>query len=431
VAGWLDGLLFVQGLLLVGLAIFLLARGARGASTVLLAMAIGGPGLIMAAHGGFPLAGGYPPFYFTAFQLTYGTLMCATLAFAIAYPARVLHAKAAWRVAWAFIPIAVTLAALVVATPLVMNADLSPATPMLNVVSFIIPAAYLLGAIALGAKWARAAPGPHKGQFLFVLLAYLFFNIHDGVGILAHATTNLFRDAYPAVPTALTFLYAACVVAGVSVAGVSVRRMLTRPREETREDRFLVLGVVAFIPISVLQILVAVAGHHVNGVTTHLLIDGLILPILGYGVLKYQILDVDLKVKWGIRSGTLAGAGLVILLVVQQLIEQHVGSVFGAVGGAVVAGVALFALTPLQRAAERVSERAMPRVQESAAYLSFRRMEIYRAALEGILRDGTVDRREAAVLAGLREELGLTLADHEALEGDIRRRLAPPVAVAA
>lgn len=101
---------------------------------------------------------------------------------------------------------------------------------------------------------------------------------------------------------------------------------------------------------------------------------------------------------------------------------ETTGSTYLGIGGA---ALLVFAFGPLQRLAERFSERAVPVAGGADAYVEYRRLRIYHAALEGALKDGRVDAWEADALAALRRELRITEQEHALIEGEIRRAVAP------
>lgn len=141
--------------------------------------------------------------------------------------------------------------------------------------------------------------------------------------------------------------------------------------------------------------------------------------LLAYGLLRYQLLDIDLKVKWTIRQSTLVAFFLAAFFIVSELTAMWLSDQVGSVVGILVAGGLLFALAPLQRVAERVSDKAMPHVQDSEAYRGKRAREIYHAAVESALVDGTVTDRERDVLASLVEQLGLKPTEARAIEREL------------
>lgn len=159
-------------------------------------------------------------------------------------------------------------------------------------------------------------------------------------------------------------------------------------------------------------------------------VDGIIglvfVGLLTYTLLRYRVFGIDLKVKLTIRRGTLAGVFLATFFIVAQVAEAFAATYIGGFGwvlGAVAAGLLLFALNPLQRWSERLANVALPHVHESEEYARFRRLELYKAALEEMLADGTLSPKDQRVLAGLRKKL--TIADSVAanLERDVRAML--------
>lgn len=129
--------------------------------------------------------------------------------------------------------------------------------------------------------------------------------------------------------------------------------------------------------------------------------------LLAYGIFKSQLFDIDLKVKVTLRRGTVAAAFVAVFFIVSELAQTLLSDQMGPIAGVVAAGALVFALAPLQRAAERISDAAMPRVQDTAEYRVVRKREVYRAAVEGALEDGAVSNRERAMLARLADQLGL------------------------
>ncbi|HVL49720.1 MAG TPA: hypothetical protein VM889_14280 [Candidatus Thermoplasmatota archaeon] len=346
-------------------------------------------------------------------------LGCLGFAFAAAYPHRVLTTRRRWFVAWSFTPALAFLIA-VVAWPGLMVRESGFATPSAMEVTFLVTGvSYAFMLAVFLPRWVRQPDGPMRAQFSFVLLALAFWALHDGLsGVHALASHEIDRP----IALANAVVHAAGVFLALAVVGHSARRVLSRAHAP--EDRAMLVAFGLTAPFAALQFL----DLPYPMMRVHLAVDVLVLPILAYGAVRYQILDVDIAVKRGIKRGTLGAVALAILLVVQQMIEQYVGSEQGVVVGGLVAGLAIFAATPLQRAAERLSERAMPNVSATESYLNFRRLELYRVALEGILADGVVETTEVRVLKGLREELGVSMEEHNLLERQLREKAARAVA---
>ncbi|MBI4394016.1 MAG: hypothetical protein HY556_09515 [Euryarchaeota archaeon] len=147
---------------------------------------------------------------------------------------------------------------------------------------------------------------------------------------------------------------------------------------------------------------------------------GLLLDVfLAYGMLRTQLFDVDVRIKWTIKQSTVAAAFIAVFFIASEAAQQFFASSLGSYAGIVAAGLLVFAIAPLQRAADKVADAAMPRVNDTSEYLSFRKLEVYRAALEGAVADGVVTEREREILSRLRDKLGITDRDAAAMESDV------------
>ncbi len=125
--------------------------------------------------------------------------------------------------------------------------------------------------------------------------------------------------------------------------------------------------------------------------------------LLGFGLLKYQVFDIDVKLRFVIKQSTLVGVATVVFLVLGELLENVVQDVAGqAISLATAVGLA-FVVKPVRTLADRLAHRAVP-----AKDLDAQRLLVYRAALEGAWEDGGVDLDESRMLARLRSQLGLS-----------------------
>lgn len=149
----------------------------------------------------------------------------------------------------------------------------------------------------------------------------------------------------------------------------------------------------------------------------------LYVGLLAYALLRWELFDFDVKLKWSIRKGTLAGIFVAMFFIVNQLVEVFAGQAFGAVAGAIAAGLLLFALRPLERLSHRVADAAMPGVHATAEYAAFRKLEVYQAALEAAL-EGGISPKERRTLDALRTKLGIAEGDAALVERDAKTTLA-------
>jgi hypothetical protein len=142
------------------------------------------------------------------------------------------------------------------------------------------------------------------------------------------------------------------------------------------------------------------------------------LPLLVYGIAKTHLFDIDLKIKWTLRRGTLVGIFVATFFVAAQLIQNYTSASFGWSGGAVAAGLLLFALQPLQKAVDRMADRAMPGVQGSSDYEAFRKLSVYRAAVESAYEVGGVSEKERSILERMRRKLDIAARDARRIEAE-------------
>lgn len=148
--------------------------------------------------------------------------------------------------------------------------------------------------------------------------------------------------------------------------------------------------------------------------------------VLGWALLRWSLFGAELKVKWTIRRGTVAAVFLGVFFVVAQIAQAWLTRGQNWFAGAAAAGLLLFALSPLQNAAQRVADRALPGVAPTPEYAVYRKLELYRAAVESALESGGIDARERSMLDRLCAKLGVAPADARVVESDVTARLAAP-----
>lgn len=146
------------------------------------------------------------------------------------------------------------------------------------------------------------------------------------------------------------------------------------------------------------------------------------VSMIFYAILRYQLFDLNTRIRIGVRYGTLATIFFFVFFTVQELVKDVWGQAFGYFTGLLLAGALIFLFTPLQGFIEKFAHKLVP-AATSESYERYRAMEIYRAALEGALADKIVNPTELSTLKNLRSTLGITEADHMLLERDIRARL--------
>ncbi len=134
----------------------------------------------------------------------------------------------------------------------------------------------------------------------------------------------------------------------------------------------------------------------------------LAVPLIAYGILRTQLFDIDLRIRWTIKQSTLAAAVIAIVYVLSEGASRLLSNELGNIAGLLAAAVVVFFLAPLQRFAEHVSRAAMPNTNDTPEYAVFRKLQVYEAAVGdalpgGISPEGT---RAAAQAAGLARDFG-------------------------
>ncbi len=144
------------------------------------------------------------------------------------------------------------------------------------------------------------------------------------------------------------------------------------------------------------------------------------VPLIAYGILRTQLFDIDLKIRWTIKQSTLAGVFVAIMFIISEGAAQFLEAELGNVAGLLAAAVVMFFLAPLQRFAERVAAVAMPNTKNTPEYASFRKMQVYEAAVAEAQLEGGISPKERSLLVLLRDSLGISESDAVAIEGELQ-----------
>ncbi len=140
--------------------------------------------------------------------------------------------------------------------------------------------------------------------------------------------------------------------------------------------------------------------------------------LLAYAVLRFQLFDIDLKVKFVLQQSTVGALIVGGFIVGSEVLESFV-PVSGTVLNIIVAVAILIVLRPMQRLALSITDGLMRNVQNTPEYLETRRLEVYRAALEGAFKDGLITEKERSILDHLRDSLGISQVEAVALEKEL------------
>jgi hypothetical protein len=291
---------------------------------------------------------------------------------------------------------------------------------------------HLLGGVAAFLavwEWSRSAPGPARSSFYLVGLAFALNAVYDAAaaitattpGALPTAELTGYRWATQAIT--LTILSAAPVL---FAAVILARRALGANDESRRQAR----SFLAVLPLPAVTVLLVVALGMLGAETVRMerLTVGvwrLAMPLLvSYALVKFQLFDIDLRMKVALRSGTVAGAFVATFFVISESAAQYFGTWAGNVWiGLAAAGLLVFALHPIARLGDRIAHRAFPGVRDTATWRQERREELYRSAVEFALMDGTITIHEHRRLGRMAERLGLSETEALRVQREVERAL--------
>jgi len=144
------------------------------------------------------------------------------------------------------------------------------------------------------------------------------------------------------------------------------------------------------------------------------------VSLMAYAVAYYSVLEIDLVVKRTIKRSTVAAILFALFFVVSEGSAAILSQQMGTLLGLLVTGLLLFFLAPLQRLGDHMADTAMPAAQDTPEYRSFRRLQIYGAAVEDAVRNGGLSGARRLALDRLRQELDLD----QTLAAEIEERLA-------
>ncbi len=134
----------------------------------------------------------------------------------------------------------------------------------------------------------------------------------------------------------------------------------------------------------------------------------LTLPILvSYALLRYDLFDIDHKVKAAVKHGTIIGAPVSVFFAVSEIAEALVQNQVSALYGAVAAIAISIAFKPLERVAHRLAARVFPRVRPFDSLSRPERLVLFEEQLRLAQQDGNVSPKEQRMLELLSQRLGL------------------------
>lgn len=291
-----------------------------------------------------------------------------------------------------------------------------------DVVALSIPWVYLLFLRTIDAPLARPLRVRGVGPILTLVAlvapaAFFVWKPHFQTGVVRSSFAPYDVVAGPGF-TELLYVGAAAGFVGLAIALSAFFASAAGTQKRRQAKAYVVAFGVRDVgwALTVAAFVVRIPG---SGTYIPATVIALYALVLAYGILKTQLFDIDLKLKWTVRQSTVAAAFIAVFFIVSEGAQVAFQSSLGPIVGLVAAGALVFVLAPLQRLGERVSDAAMPGVGGDSQYLAFRKLEVYKGALEEMLADGTLSEKDRTVLAGLRRRLGIGEDAARAIERDV------------
>lgn len=126
-----------------------------------------------------------------------------------------------------------------------------------------------------------------------------------------------------------------------------------------------------------------------------------------YALVRHRLFDIDVQLKRGIVQSTIVLTFLALFFSVSKIAENYFSENESLLVGGVTAGLALLALSPLEKLGRRVADMLMPHAAPVAKMPEPQRIELFREQTRLIWSDGMMGRKERLVLDQLRDRLGI------------------------
>lgn len=266
--------------------------------------------------------------------------------------------------------------------------------------------------------YAKTTGGPQRLSHFLVGLGFLVNALFDGVTRLSTLEAVLSDLAgFPMAPWgwAAVFLPALSLVpALIALAYMSWHRFEHRAQERTLERRAYLLAGLALVAGG-LPLLVPSANLFTSPVYVLLLaLMRLALPVaVTYGLLRYSLFDIDIRVRKGIGYALMASAFGAVYFLASEMLEGRVGDRFGNYAGLGAAALLTLVSIPLSRVTQAIARLIMPGVQPPEMSDAAR---LYASQFSMLNEDGYLTTKERRCLDQLRERLGLSLQQAQRLE---------------
>jgi len=142
----------------------------------------------------------------------------------------------------------------------------------------------------------------------------------------------------------------------------------------------------------------------------------LYIPIVTYGILKVQLLDIEVRLQSTVRNTVLASTFIAVYYLISEGVNNLISNQLGEIIGFLVCAVLAIFLAPLNRWADRFAEKLVNADTDSPDYVANRGLQIYSAAVEEALAYGEINAGQIALLDRLKQSLQISDDDATRVE---------------
>lgn len=272
-------------------------------------------------------------------------------------------------------------------------------------------------AYALPIKFLKPLTTP-KGRYTLYIIGFLvtslFMWVHSGLNSeIAESDMKIDMLLYKA----MVVMFIAIFV--ISLAGVKMAK--TKLAKEKALAFVLAFG---FRDLAWAVVLLSVVTGWVEKAPN--LIDQLYvgptliyIPIIVYGILKLQMLDIEIRLKSTVKNSVRAGIFVALFYVISEGADTLVSSQIGGLIGFAASALLTLFLTPLQSWADRFSSSMVSTDINNVDYADTRSLQMYSAAVEETLAYGEITKGHISLLDRLKESLQVSQEDATRLELDL------------
>lgn len=294
--------------------------------------------------------------------------------------------------------------------------------PLFILTALRLPAFALAGFVLAGDY--RRSPEGSQGFSLFLMVAAFTLNgLYDGMLALNDFYLDLRDPSFQWLPWGWSLSLLPLLALVISVATCVRLLPLLRLARSSPELQEVTRFFVAAVPLAIL-----------TPFTTHLPYAGaedlatfilavwrLLIPLLlAYALMRYQLFNIDIHLKAGVRRAIILGAFTVTFFLVSEAAESMAEGDRGPAVGIVAAGVLALGSRPIQSFASKASDKFMPDTKPIAQQTYAERLRFYLDQFLLIRHDGETTPKERQMLDRLAATLALPASAVREIEATSR-----------